>query len=723
VSPSKGFYDLLFEVSNEHRHGVLLLLQKRAMRITDLAREMDLNNPEIRRHISRLRDVGLIRRDVEGYYSLTPYGEASLLLFGEFDFLSSNSEYFRTHTPSGIPSRFVKRIGELGACVSLENAMDFLRHAENLLKESREFVWLLVDQFPMNSLSSIVEAVERGVQFRIMEPRERILNPDIESLTSEEAHALSRARRTPLVDQRMVDDVNVYLFLSDNRCVIAFPTPDGQYDYLGFTAADGSSLRWCGELFQHYWDEAEPRTPAPPEEQVKRGPISGRGESLGQVVVVGCENPAIDAQAVQDAVDNYDEVILKGSFNFGISTVYIGRSVVLRGEGRENDIPSTEIYKRGWTFPTFIQEYLFVVSGEGIDVTIENIHFTDFNSYCIWNHLGNSVRIRDNRISLLTGLGRGWSLGHRGDHVVGIISSGTREHGGFPGGAIIEGNYLDFALSYSTGGFVSRKGLETDPSYRPDLEKHESCCGIGILLNRNLGKVIVRDNVIRNMNSRGIMIQDNWESADIRVEGNTIVSEVYGSYPFSSHIAGIGIFAQSAWAQPRSGTRVEIAGNEIRCDKLNYCGIAVYGPSMYHEGAGKLGECVVRDNDIHLGDGSVGILIRKNDGTEVINNKISGKAYYGFHLWGSGDREGFDLGSNENLVEDNDMTDLVIKAPDEYSDGHVDGRMFTGSEGKSTTAYVWLNAHSRGNVIKVKADETVIDEGEGNTVERVEDQP
>jgi len=219
------------------------------------------------------------------------------------------------------------------------------------------------------------------------------------------------------------------------------------------------------------------------------------------------------------------------------------------------------------------------------------------------------------------------------------------------------------------------------------------------------------------------MIQDNWESADIRIVGNTIISEVYGSYPFSSHIAGIGIQAQSAWGWPRSGTRVEISGNEIRCDKPNYCGIAVYGQSMYQEGAGKLGECIVRDNDIHLKNGSVGVLIRKNDRTEVFGNKISGKAYYGFHLWGSGDREGFDLGSNENLVEDNDMKDLVIKAPDEYSDGHVDGRMFTGSEGKSTTAHVWLNAHSRGNVIKVKADETVIDEGEGNTVEHVEDQP
>jgi predicted transcriptional regulator len=722
VSASKGFYDLLFEISNEHRHGVLLLLQERAMRITDLAREMDLNNPEIRRHISRLRDVGLIRRDVEGYYSLTPYGETSLLLFGEFDFLSSNSEYFRTHTPSGIPTRFVKRIGELGTSVNLANAMDFIRHTENLLKESNKYVWLLVDQFPMNSLSSIVEAIERGVQFMIIEPRERILNPDLESMTSEETQALSRTRQTPLVDQRMVDEVNAYLFLSDNRCVIAFPTSDGQYDYRGFTASDGSSLKWCGELFHHYWDEAEPRTPTPPTLQVKRGRVSERGECLGQVVVVGRENPAIDVQAIQDAVDNYDEVILKGSFNLGNSTVYIGRSVILRGEGRENDIPTTKIYKRGWAFPSFIQEFVVVVSGEGIDVTIENIHFTDFNYTCIWNGQGNSVKILDNRICLDTGLGRGWSLGHRGDHVVGITSGGSREHGGFPGGVVIEGNYLDFALSYSTGGFVSRKGLETDPNYRPDLEKHESYCGVGILLNRNLGEVIVRDNIIRNMNSRGIMIQDNHESANIRIVGNTIISEVYGSYPFSSHMAGIGIFAQSAWAQTRSGTRIEISGNEIRCDKLNYCGIAVYGPSMYQEGAGKLGECVVRDNDIHLGDGYVGVLIRKNDRAEVINNKFSGKAYYGFQLSGSRDREVFDLESNENLVEDNDMRYLEIKAPDEYSDSHIDGRMFTGSEGKSTTAHVWLNAFSKDNKIKVRADETVIDEGEDNKITYVDNE-
>ena len=52
---------------------------------------------------------------------------------------------------------------------------------------------------------------------------------------------------------------------------------------------------------------------------------------------------------------------------------------------------------------------------------------------------------------------------------------------------------------------------------------------------------------------------------------------------------------------------------------------------------------------------------------------VTPRAYYGIHLSGSRDREGFDLGTNTNRIEDNDLADLVIKSPDDYSDSHIDG--------------------------------------------------
>jgi hypothetical protein len=109
-------------------------------------------------------------------------------------------------------------------------------------------------------------------------------------------------------------------------------------------------------------------------------------------------------------------------------------------------------------------------------------------------------------------------------------------------------------------------------------------------------------------------------------------------------------------------------------------------------------------------------MLRRSDSTEVYNNQISGRVYYGLHITGSEDRQGIDLSSKGNEFELNDMEGLEIKEPDHYSDGHIDGRMFTGSGERSTTAHVWLNKFSRDNIVKVKANETVIDEGENNSI-------
>ncbi|TRO49867.1 ArsR family transcriptional regulator, partial [Candidatus Bathyarchaeota archaeon] len=480
MSGTERLYDLMFEVSNEHRHNIMLLLRGEAKRVTSVSKELGLTTPEVSRHVSRLSEMELISKDVEGFYHLTPFGSMVLTLLQEFEFVSRHTQYFASHTHEGLPPEYVKRIGELSESRHIDNIPEFFRQIERVITEAEEYVWLLVDQFPLNHLSLIVQAIERAVRFRIVEPRNRVVAPDLDAMAPEESRALTRTKITPLVEQRMLDEVNVYLYVSDGSCVTAFPTLRGENEYKGFMASDEASHKWCRELFLHHWDKAEQRMPVPVVE-VKRGKAVKVEGASRRTVLVGRERPELDAQALQDAVDSFEEVILKGRFNLGTSTIIIKKSLVLRGEGRTDDIPDTKIYKEGWTFPFIDQQYLLHVRGDSIDVTIENIHIENFNGTCINLRNGNSVTLRGNRITLESGLGRGLQFGNWGDHVVGITAGGESMYqGSFPGGVVIEDNYLDFALSYPRGGFITNKGTENDPDYRPDLLNHEAPICIGI---------------------------------------------------------------------------------------------------------------------------------------------------------------------------------------------------------------------------------------------------
>jgi hypothetical protein len=192
---------------------------------------------------------------------------------------------------------------------------------------------------------------------------------------------------------------------------------------------------------------------------------------------------------------------------------------------------------------------------------------------------------------------------------------------------------------------------------------------------------------------------------------------LYGSYPFSSPEAGAGILAQSAWGYPSPGFNVDIEGNTVKFDKLNHNGIIVLGPVTEREGSGKLKDGTIRNNRVYLKDGYEGIHVRKCDDFEVTNNIISGEAYYGIRISGRRRSGELDLRALNNVVEDNDMKDLRIRSPDEYSNNHADGRMFASSPEGSATAHIWLDVNTNGNSVKVNSKETVIDQGEDNTIQ------
>jgi parallel beta-helix repeat protein len=711
VSKVDGLYDLLFELSNKNRHLILLLLRTKKMRITDIAREMDLNNPEIRRHVSRLQEINLIERDVEGYYSLTPFGKASLIFFQEVEFLSKNSEYFKSHRIMQLPLPFLKQIGKLNDTNVISNPLDFIRHTQNLLKESEKQVCLLVEQFPMNLLPNVVEAIDRGVEIKIIESKEQVLDPDLSKLTSEESKALYKTRSTPLYERRRIEEISLQFFLSESNCIICFPVKDDHYDYTGFQCSDDASLEWCTDLFDYYWDQATLRV------QRKIEPLIKRGYSVSvkeQVTVTGLNDPELDAQAVQDAVDNYKSVILRGKFNFGNSSISLSNSVVIRGEEREGEIPLTSIYKNGWSFPFQQFTSIFEVDEDDLDVTIENLSFTDFNCSCILQRVNtiNSMKILNNRITVPTGYGRGITYGSFGEWLQGILIQNVGK-----GGVLVKGNYIDLASWGMWRGSLNRGGLEENPEYRPNLINHEYFVGFGIAVNDCSGKVEIKNNVVKNVNGRGIALSQHYETAEVFIQDNLVESDVYGSYPFSSRESSAGILAQTGYGDKNLPSYyICIENNTIRLNKINSSGIVALGPVS--EGSEKLHGGLIRNNFIYLKNGYEGIHLRKCDEFRVLGNMISGNAYYGIRISGHRKFGDLDMSSTKNQVKDNNLDKLKIKETDDYVSNHSDGKMFASSlsDLQTQTMHIWLDQYTRNNEIYMRENEILLDEGENNII-------
>ena len=252
--------DLLFEVSNEDRLTILRKLSEESMNVTGLAKELSLTTQESSRHLSRLSDIGLARKNPEGLYLLTPYGELILNLLPGLEFVSGHSEYFSNHSHERLPSHLLSRMGELEESVYLDDAVVALYSIEKMVPRAEEYIWSVNFPVPLSVFPLLREAFERGVTVRLIGPKGYVVHPVVRgALQEEDREAIFRARASKLLEERFMEQMDVLMWMSEREvAIVALPKPDGTFDSQGFASTDKRAHKWCGDLFLHYWQKAEP---------------------------------------------------------------------------------------------------------------------------------------------------------------------------------------------------------------------------------------------------------------------------------------------------------------------------------------------------------------------------------------------------------------------------------------------------------------------------------
>ncbi|NHJ13515.1 MAG: ArsR family transcriptional regulator [Candidatus Thorarchaeota archaeon] len=240
--------ELFSELSDSNRLKILLAVDQKSLKQSEIVKKAGLSSQNTTGHLSRLTNANLVIKDAKGYYSTTPLGRQVAALFPTVNFLSSNAGYFADHDPSCIPSHFQYGLGLIEDYRTTGDAAQSVKEIENLIKKAQDFVWIHSDQVLSSSLPLIDDALERGLEFRVILPRE---------LSEQGDHLMSYPQvlehQHTLAHDRFIESVRLVIVLSEKQALLGFPTTDGHPDYTGFSIRNRSALAWCKDLFLHFW--------------------------------------------------------------------------------------------------------------------------------------------------------------------------------------------------------------------------------------------------------------------------------------------------------------------------------------------------------------------------------------------------------------------------------------------------------------------------------------
>lgn len=238
----------LFNLASNDRLTLLVNINEKRQRLTNLAKTIKASTQECSRHLNRLSESGYIKKDSDGSFETTTLGKAILRVLPSIQFLLNHKNYFLSHDLTPLPESFGERIGELreGKLVGHFNIV--LDHIKKVILEGREFVWLIADQ-PVVPTSTLGNAfTSRKVPVRLIIKRGTDLN------------ALSAAKSIlpEKFEVAILNDVGVAMAINEKLAGACFQGPDGKLDFgVGFVGSDVPFRSWCCDLFDYYWRTAE----------------------------------------------------------------------------------------------------------------------------------------------------------------------------------------------------------------------------------------------------------------------------------------------------------------------------------------------------------------------------------------------------------------------------------------------------------------------------------
>ncbi len=247
--------EVFMELAGESRYAILQMLEEQKRKSAQLAKELNLTIQETHRNTVRLSDAGLIKKDSDGFFSLTPYGRIMVSQLGSFGFLNKYKEYFGEHFPSDLPSKFLQRIGNLSNCELIHGNFAIIDKWLSLAEDAKEHLRIMTTQIPPQFFKLWVSKAKKGLQIFLIHGENTIApkgfkkeldSPGLRTLISE-----------GIYKRKMVKKIQTMMVMNEKRGILFFPDSKGESDmYYAFISDDPDFHEWCVDYFDYIWNKA-----------------------------------------------------------------------------------------------------------------------------------------------------------------------------------------------------------------------------------------------------------------------------------------------------------------------------------------------------------------------------------------------------------------------------------------------------------------------------------
>jgi predicted transcriptional regulator len=247
---------IFIELSSEVRRTMLLKLNERSLKLSEIAKELNITKQHAHTNVNRLTDIGLIEKNSNGSLFLTTYGKAIITHLPSFQFLGEHKEYFQDHSFGSLPLKFKRRIGDLNNGSFVKGVVAILQQWKLMYQEAGEYIHSIIPQVPVDLIEPLAEKINAGIKFSYILPKDAVVPAGTSEITKKVSwQALLAERKT---ERRMVDKVLVATIVTDKSAGVLFPNARNETDMnVMFYSKDAVFHEWCQDYFRYMWHSSD----------------------------------------------------------------------------------------------------------------------------------------------------------------------------------------------------------------------------------------------------------------------------------------------------------------------------------------------------------------------------------------------------------------------------------------------------------------------------------